>query len=491
MSATPLHSHVVVGITHALKPQDLRALTPGSWRILSYSESATLGGVPMFSFTLPGRATVASDGHRRPWREILSVGDLVQAAGWTNDGQSTPQAVTMADGLIISVSTRKSLQPGGYEYVTDVSCAGLQHVLMQDSVAWWMYYGSAEGWTAARGKLLSNDLSGRVDKMLANYLNKVVFHSASWNRDGVGLGARLGYHLKALTPNSPINTDLAIAEGTHWSIMSQFLDEPLHQLYTSVRPESYAPQGGYAHRPSAKPEKAIVGQIAADGGRTWIMMRPAPYPHADATGKGVLKDWQALPLHDYSHAEAKYYQGQGQDKGDSEVRNFFMVYPAYQFLDESMSFTAGIAVENRESIQRFSYRPLKTRTHLVLGEGAEEDMLTLARSLTWRIAGQYNHLEDYLTGQFILPFDPTLQVGDRVRFRDPDGDQTKQALMEAHVVAFSRQWDPENGGTSTVQVERVAPVSHYADASNFIRGLAPVKVAAQDTAPSTKPEPPK
>jgi hypothetical protein len=480
------HSHVIAGVTNAENPQALSAVDKNEWRILSYSDTASLGGAQSFSITLPGRAALTSDGHRRPWREILSTGDLIQAGGWNWNGEGErPKPRTTADGLIVRIDDSEAMTAQGYSYTTTLSCQGLGSVLQNDSVAWWMYYGSAEGWVAARGKLLADDLSGTIDKMLGNYMNKVVFHSASWNRAGQGLGARLGYHLTALSPSAPIQTNLAIAEGTHWSIMQEFVDAPLHEMFTRVMPGDYLPQGGFQHTPTLKAESALIGQLAGDNGRTWLFFRPAPFPYASDTGKTVFSSWRALELHDFTETESVSAPALG--TGIDGVRNFFMVYPAVQFLDETMAFTVGIAIENRTSINRLSYRPLKTRTHLALGKGKYENFITLAKALTWRLAGQWNRNDEYYDASLEVPFAPEVQPGHRVRFRGPLGDETKQGQYEGYVTSRTHTWTPENGGRTSVQLSRVLLVSNYADPAWFVKNLAPVQVRADETAPSSQP----
>lgn len=481
-------THVRVGVTDALFESDLRQVDPASWQVLNYSETGGLGGTPVFTFSLPGRATLR-DGTRRPWREVLSAGDLVQASGWSWDGETSAEPVTMTDGLITSMSTHRTLTPTGYEYTTQVNCVGLGSVLEQDSVAWWMYYGSAEGWARARAELLPDDLSGKPDKIMANYMNKVVFHHASWQRAGKGLEARMGYHFAALPASAPLNTNLAVAEGTHLGILSELLDPPLHELYTAVLPASAAPQGGFAHRPTLGPERAIIGEVATDGGRTWLMMRKAPYPSADKSGQPVMHEWRSLPLYDYSDAEGvELYDGQGHDHTDQNVRNFFLVQPAFQFLDDRMAFTAGIAVKNEASIRRYAYRPLKIRTHLVLETGDRLNPIELAKALTCRLAAQHNRLDEYMDGSIQLPLDPAMRPGVRVRYRDPDGDQTDPALMEAHVVGYTREWSPERGGNMVLQLNRILSAANYSNPQWFVTGLSPVQVDTSQTAPSTAPK---
>lgn len=484
-----MHSHVIVAVLDAANAAGLAKVDPHSWQILSYSDSAALGMPPSFSFTLPGRAARLKDGTTRPWRELLSPGDLVQAAGWNWDGKKDAPARTMADGFIKRVSTRETLTPNGYDYTTDVQCAGYQDLLMQDSVAWWMYYGSTEGWAKARAQMLPDDMSGRVDKILANYLSKVVFHHASWERQGRGLGARLGYHLRSLPPSAPLNTNLAIAEGTHWSIMGELLDAPLHEMFSVIQPGNYKPQGGYAHRPDAPQDKPLIGRIAGDGGRTWLMMRPTPHPYADKTGKANVSEWKALTLREYDAPLRPLADG-GQSLGfsDDAVKNFFMVYPSYQMLDETMTFTAGIAVKNEASIKRYGYRPYKLRTHLVLGSATESNAIELAKELTWRLAGQMNAQDRAFDGSIVTDFDPTMQVGYRVRLSSPMSDLTKEGAFEGYASSVSRQWTPEDGGTTSVTLTQIRPAAHYDTGAKLVEGLSRVQVDALDTAPSASPE---
>lgn len=483
------HSMVLAGVTHALNAKALADVDGSSWHVVSYQESSTLGGTPEFTVVLPGRTALMTSGVRVPWREILCAGDLIQTCGWDVTGlHAHEEPVTMMDGLIKSVGTQESLTDGAFSYQTVLRCAGLQDVMMQDSVAWWMSFGSVEGWAKARAELLPDDLSGAVDKILANYMNKVVFSASGWERDGVGLGGRLGYHLRTLTPNAALETNLAVQEGTHWGLMSGLLDSPLHEMYTAVLPAGSPMSGGFAHKPTVK-ARALVGEIAADGGATHLIVRPAPYPWARPGGDVVMADWNALTLHDFSEDASQTFGERGHDYSDDAVKNFIMVFPAFQAATEEMMFTAGLGVQNRVSIKRYAPRPFRMRTHLTLPTGPKENLLDLAAQLTWRIAAQHNQLDVHMTSGLSIPFNPRVQPGHRVRLRDPAFDRTEGSLMQAHVRAVSRTWEPMGGGTTTLSLERMLPDAFYGkDKQWHAQDLSPVQVDAASTAPSSKPQ---
>ncbi|PIG96869.1 late control protein [Deinococcus sp. UR1] len=468
---TLYHTHLWVQFTDAANPDLAKA---GEIELLSISDSATLGGTQGVNLTLAGRTRTGL-----MWRELLTVGDTFRVAGHRHEDTGTVQATIIEDAIVTDYQVSEQLGPGQYSYTVGISAQGLQGVLEADAVAWWMYYGTAVGALRARGALLPDDTSGRLDKVLANYLNRVAFHGANWQRSGTGLRERMGYHLRSLTPNVPILYNLSVAEGAHWQIMASAAELDLHELFVQQRAkgDDRGFVGGFVHHPSVQ-APAIVSSAnpgEGDGTRPYIILRPKPFPYADKDGKPVMREWEALPLHDLTDRRASTGM-HGFGHSMSAVRNFFMVYPGYDAMNDSMAFTLGIAVMNRPSIYRYAYRPVKFKTSLVLNEGDESTMIDLARELTWRVAGQMNRMEQYSAGSITVPFAPEIQPGDRVRFRLVNTDESASGIFHGYVVSRAHQYQTGGGSTTSLSLERVLPEATYQTPAWFVEGLEPVQV---------------
>lgn len=480
-------------MSHLFTHVDVRTLAPGTdydgakkpLPILEFTDTATLGAPQVWTFTLPGRTLPTTRG-RVPWAEIIRKGDAAYAEGWSGTASEPGTPRTLAHGLISDIGDSEQLSAGAYSNTTTVTVTSGHGTLTRDAVAWWMYYGSADGWTQARAKLTADQLSGALDKILANYTNLVAFHHASWARGSAGLKDLLAYHFTALKASAAIQMNLAMQEGNHWSIMQTVTDE-LHEFYSAIRPADVSPQGGFVHRAAPGTPSIPRGQ---DGGATWLIHRPAPFPFGNPDGSGNVSEWRRVRLHDYSAATATPTRrplGQtSTSSSTSAVRNFFLVMPGIQLVNDEMSFSMGIALANKASIQRHAYSPSRVRTNLIVDEGQQSNVLDFARALTWRHAGQHNRRDEMRSGSFVLPLAPNITPGDRIRLRVPYGDTTQR--VEGYVVARSHRWAPTGGGTTTVQVERLLPVSVYDDPSWFVKGLELVKVGSAGNVPSAKPK---
>ncbi|ABW35076.1 Phage late control protein D (plasmid) [Deinococcus geothermalis DSM 11300] len=467
------HTHAWVSVTSAASGIPSSA---GPLDLLSLTDSASLGGAQSLTFTIAGRAR-----NGQPWRELISVGDLVSVGAQRHEeGQSV--SVTLAeDAVVQDVQVGEQMAQGQYTLTTSVTAEGLQGMLQADAVAWWMYYGTEIGALRARGELLPDDTSGDLAKVLANYLNKVALHRANWNRDGVGLKERLGYHLKALKPNVPILKNLSLAEGSHWEIMAQHAELNLHEFFVAQRRRGDTFKGGFVHHPThtARPLVSTDAPGEGDGSHPYIILRPKPFPYADRNGQPVMAEWNALPLHDLTGSRATTGQHAfGRSLGG--VRNFFMIYPGYDAMNDMLAFTTGLAVLNRASIERYGYRPVKFGTNLVLNVGSEDTMLDLARDLTWRMAAQMNRTDEMAQGSITVPLAPEIQPGDRVRFRLVHTDSTDGGVFQGYVTGRTHSYQKGQGGTTALQLERVLPDSVYRDPAWFVQGLARVDLDWQN-----------
>lgn len=464
-----MHSHMWAEIV-----QTGAVTAPGDARLqpLHISDTCSLDGVQTFNVTLPGRFAT-NGGRRRPWKDVLRVGDTIRVGAFNHGyAPETSAPRITADGLIVDVLPSEARSAKGYQLTTTLQCEGLQHVLMSDSVAWWMFYGALDGWLRARGDLLLDDLSGRLDLVTRNYLNRVAFHRGMWRRGGRTLGDRMGFDLRSLDPQVPAQVNLSIGEGSHWGIMQAALD-PLHEFYVRPQPRGYAYQGVERHLPSIRETPNVVSEDAPDrhdDARAHVMLRPVPFPYALPGGQGTLGDWGKLALHDFTDLEP--IDGAAMGTTLRAVRNYFLVIPNTQLLTEQLSFTVGIGVQNQDSVQRMSYRPLKISTNLMLDATTEEDFTETVRRLTWRLAGQHNRLDEMESGVLRVPLAPHVWPGDRVRFRAPLGDLT--VVYEGYVTSRTHDWSREAGGTTSMNVERALPAAIYRDPSWFVRGLTQV-----------------
>lgn len=469
MSEALYHTHAWLSVTGAASG-DLPAAD--ELDLLSLTDSASLGGAQTLNFTVAGRTRAGM-----PWRELLNVGDLVRVGAHRHEETVSIETLLAEDAIVSDVQVAEQMSQGQYSFTTSATAESLQSVLLADAVAWWMYYGTQEGALRARGELLPDDTSGRLDKVIANYLNKVALNRHNWERDGVGLKERLGYHVRSLQPNVPVLYNLSLAEGSHWEIMSGHAELALHEFFVQQRSrEGRAFKGGYVHHPThaARPLVSSSGPGEGDGARPYVILRPKPFPYADKDGKPVMHEWNALPLHDLTDRRATTGQ-HGFGHSMAGVRNFFMVFPGYDAMNDRMAYSMGLSVVNRASIRRYGYRPVKFGTNLVLNAGAEGTMLDLARELTWRMAGQMNRTDSMAQGSVTVPLAPEIQPGDRVRFRLIHADGVDAGIFQGYVTGRVHTYHKGQGGTTVLNLERVLPESVYQTPGWFVEGLEAVE----------------
>ena len=476
-ASTTYGTHLWVSLTSTATP--LKNIT--ELDLLSYQESRSVGGDHSINLTLSGRAKAGQK--TQPWIELLNPGDLIRV-GASNTGVDGGRPFTLAeDAVVQSVSVGESLQDGSYSFTTQISAQGLQSVLMQDAVAWWMYYGTAIGALKTQVVLMPDDVSGKLDKVFANYLTRVAFEFSNWQRDGVGLAERLGYHLSSLHSNVPVLRNLTIAEGPHWNILQQYAEQPLHEFFVQYRRKNDPNRpmiGGFAHHPEHRPEALVSSQDArtGSGDRPYIVFRPAPFPFADKNGKPVMSEWEALPMHDLTDL-----QGTTGNRTSSTslqgVKNYVLVSPAYDLMNQEMAYTLGIAVSNTESIRRYGYMPAKVSTNLILNDGPQQSIEDLAHELTWRLATQFNQSVPMNNVSLSVPLNPNIQPGDRARFRLLVSEEGQSSIYLGYVSGVSHAWQQGQGGTTTLQLERCLPETTYQDPSFFVEGLGNVRFKGQ------------
>ncbi len=419
--------------------------------------------LPQGSVTLPRYRTL-SGRSRRPYTALVRVGDLVtiEAYAWTGSrGGWEP----LLHGPVIAVADTEAVSDG-LQATVQLTVASMAHILAQDAVRQWMYLGSVEGWQPVQSRLTTAEMSGVPAEVAFRYLTRVAFHNAMYRHQGRSLGDLVHLDFDGLEAVGPLFTELTAAEGTHLEIISRILDYPFHELYVTTAKAGEL-RGRWRHRASSAP--------GDEEGATTVRWRAAPYPYADPGGRGVLTAWQALPLHTLDH-DLHLVRGQSRARTDTAVRNFFMAYPALSFSDDQFLFGLGAVVAHRASIQRFGYRPMNIRTHLVLNDGLDRSTVAdFMFALTYRLAGQWNRLHEMMSGTLQAPFYPWIRPGERVR---APSLWDAEELAEYHVRGRQLTWQPERGGSMSLAVERGLPVGVYRDADWFVQGLEPVRVGS-------------
>lgn len=419
--------------------------------------------MPQATITLPLKRSTTEFG-RIPYSELLSPGDhcLIEVLASYGRGEDW---VTVLDGVVRTVSENESLSNGGREATTTIQVGSFADLLQEDTVAWWMYYGTLEGWARVRSYLTPDQLTAAPYRVAFDFLTRVGMSKSVYDHFGT-LEDRISLDFDGMEARSPLELSLTMVEGSHWSIISQFLDAPLQELYaTTTTPADFL---GTLTRAAKAPN-------GVNGGATTVIWRKAPYVYADENGNAVADEWNALPVHDL-HDVVPVVGSRGGSFSKAAIRNFTLVYPAYQFLDEQFAYAHGSAIANADSVAAFGYRPLKLRTHLLLNDSASnQDIIDLMKQLSFRAAGQWNQQQRLKTGVVSVPLAPWIRPGQRVRFDDP---WTGAREYEYHVRARQMSLSP-NGASMTLNLERGAPTPMYADPAWLMDGLRSVRVGAE------------
>lgn len=428
-------------------------------QLLNLSVSDSLDALPTGSITLPLRRT---DGLiRKPYKTLITPGDLCLVEMFSWDG-SAGGWTTVLHGPVAQVLEREVISNDKYEVATTVQVGSMSDILNFDVVAWWMYFGTIDGYAKVRASLSIDQMSQSPHRVMFDYLKRVAFDKSAY-ANPLGLGEYMNLDFDGIEAMAPIAMTLTAAEGTHLSIISQYLDAPLHELYTTTKPIS-ALQGTLL-----KGTAKVPGE---DGGATTLTWRKAPYPYLE---NGSIKDdeWTALPLHTVEEGLEPIRQ-RGGGTSRHAVRNFFIAYPAHQWLSEQWAYSIGACYANYNSVHRFGYSPLKMRTHLVTDyEATEQSISEFMHSLTGRIGGQWNMMHRYENGQVQLPLNPQIRPGERLRAPSPWADD---ALYEYHIRGRKLDWNPVTGGSMPLVLERGLPVAQYQDPAWLADGLEKVRV---------------
>lgn len=418
-----------------------------------------LDTLPQGSVLLPLHRTVSPSSRKR-YSELITVGDLclVEMLAW--DGKRGDWEAVL-HGPVVEVEETEPLGPEALPG-TRLGVASMAHFLAQDAVARWMWFGAVEGWKPVESRLSIQEMNDDPASVVYRYLKRVAFHTANWNNGGT-LEDYIHLDLDGLKAVGPFSVELQLAEGPHLEIVKGLVDYPLMELYaTTDRAGSL--KGAHTSQAGKAPGEGRAATV--------VRMRKAPYPYP------TTDEWQALPLH-VLEGEWRPVRSRAVAKTDQAVRNFFLLYPALPFIDEYLLLAIGVAVANRRSIQRYGYRPMKVRTHLIHNEShpGQDAVVETTKALTMRMAAQWNRLHEMEAGTLELPLAPWIRPGHRVRAESLWGEGKR----EYHVRARALFWDPQQGGRMTLAVERGLPPEVYADPGWFAKGLEVVRAGTEVT----------
>lgn len=457
-----------------IRLSDGTTLSPVDLPVLEVSDTASIDGVQTMSLTLPGRMHL-QNGKAIPYAEIIRPGDMIHIEGTLWDGVRAEEA-TLLDGIVTEPRDSVNLADASFSHTFSLSAESMQYVLTNDTVQYYRYYGAKEGFQRAWSTLNSSKLAFKVDQLLASYMESVTFTFGVWQNGKESLRDVLGCDFKALPANAPIQYDMATQEGSHWSILSGLIDSPLHEMFCVTRDDLTVHGVGNA------PKKGM-GNL---GGRTFMVLRPAPFPYATPDGVVITRDWDALPKHDLTglNRTKNPLNNQGGARSIHAGSNFFTLYPAFEPLDETMSMSVGISVENVSSIQRVGYRPLSMKTHLLESTVKEQDLIAFSKELTWRVAAQQNRMDEMFTFNLEYPLSPKVKPGEVVRFNAPLGDSTQVFL--GYVAARTHRHAIEKGGTTALSLVRCLPEQIYKTPNWFAQGLTAFEINAKPDMPSAK-----
>lgn len=431
--------------------------------LIDLNTSDSIDAGPRGAITLPLRRV--RNGTRERWTDLIRLGDHLTLEMLAWDG-TRGDWTTVLHGPVTSINHQEAITRGRYDARVTLNAAGMDHILSRDAVAWWMFYGTIDGYATVRARLTLDELTQAPYRVMYQYLRKVAFHASVYDHNGP-LSDYLNLDFAGLEGLSPVAISLSAPEGSHLSAITPYLDAPLHELYTTTKPIS-----------------ALTGTLTtgangpgSDKALTTVTWRKAPYPFATVDLTGDTSEWEALPLHTVETG-LRPVDNAAFTRTDAAVRNFVIAYPAVQFLNEQFAYAYGAAIVNPKSHARFGYAPLKTRTHLIADQEATQSALEeYMYLLTARLAGQWNRQEEMLGGQVSLPLDPTIRPGERFRCYVPWNEDA--GLHEFHIRGRNLTWNRSQGGRLALALERGLPVSTYRDAAWFVDGLQKVRVGGE------------
>jgi len=438
---------------------------------VTVSESLSADGYARAQIQLPLKYTRA-DGSRLSWFDRLSIGDHITVVMSNWNGMEGSREVVL-DGIITGLSEQETVSDKSYGYNCVVQAASFTHLLASDTVAWWMFWGSVEGWGRVTTFLTPDEQQGQSAEVAFKYLKKVAMRQSIYSNFGLSLERLISLDFAGLNAVAPYQHALTQFEGSHLEIISSFLEAPLQELYTTTDTRLF---GKFTHE--ANPGRKWDMNLAGTNVLRW---RPAPYPYGVSEGgrvRIVLNDWSKLRVHTLDEKFGAVSTSSRQ-RNDSLIRNFFMLYPGVSFATDMMLWALGTVVANEGSYKTFGLRPMKVRTNLLHSENAayrKESLEDFIERMTWRLAVQHNRLHEMAQGTITTPLMPWVRIGERLR--GPHLWHTNK-MAEYHIYSRQLSWNPATGGQSVFGVERGLPVEVYSDPQWFARGLSLARVGSE------------
>lgn len=441
----------------------------------SVADSGSMGGIQTCTVVVQGR--FLQDGRSRVrYVEAFKPGDLFTVDAETWNGQAGWQG-TLIDGLLIDVVETETLTEKGYVLSTTFTAESMQSVLARDVVQYSQFYGTEVGFLRAWATLNTSRTDFTPASIAQRYLEDIAYQFGMW-RNGAPLADVLGYGLTSLKARSPIFFDLAVQQGTHWSIMQPLMDAPLHEMFCVTTPSSKdGVQGDF--------KRVGTPSRGRFGGRTSIVLRPSPYPFGTSAGKVSAREWRKLKLYDLTVLDERTFPtgNSSASRSGRSVKNYFLVYPSLEAMTETLAIAASIGLRNLSSMNRFGFSPLIIRSHMLDSTLKEQDFIEFSKDLTWRLAVQQNRLDEMYSIPLDVPLMPEIAVGERIQFLSPFQGE----VFEGHISGRSHQWVADRGGKTTINIERALPKAIYDNAESngwFEQGLEEFRVSAQQAIPS-------
>lgn len=430
--------------------------------IVDFNLQDGLGMMPQASITIP-RYFNPTRTTRKLYMDAMQDGDEILIEGLGVVGNHNPGWTTLLHGMVLNPQLKQQIAGEKSTLHTTFTAHSFGSVLQKDALAWWMWLGTAFGVQRTRAIFSAEELNTLPHQIIYNFLSRMLNQVSQWGMAGHPLGDYLGLQLDGLQAVAPMAMSFSSIEGSFWEIIQSVVDSPLHELYVQT-----VPQKDLLALPTTRPAPKAVGE---DSAATTIIMRRAPYPYADENGMGQLGEWNALKLHTLEGILEPVLDTTA-FRDSSRVKNFTMVYPLINFVNEQYLFTMGWAIQNPASIQRFGYSPAKWGTHLI--QTAEQPQIdAFSRKLAWRVATQFNQLDKALYAQVQLPFMPHLRPGQRILTDYPFNENTR---YQFHIQSRSLSWNPDTGGRTYLTLDRGYQDSLYRDPAFWVDGLQPAQI---------------
>lgn len=429
--------------------------------VMQLDVSDGIDTIPQGSFQLPLRR---DESKRRLYLKLIPAYALVKIEMLSFDATGKGDWAVVLHGRVMDVQVTDGITENGISKTTNVECSGFAGILNEDFAAWWMHIASIEGWLTVGSKFTPDMQNAEPHRVAFDFLTRVGMYRSNWAGYGFTIDQLIHLDFNGLAAIAVLEMNLTQQQGAPLSIVRGTLDPPIHELVftTGRKPTPSGPNSRVQY--ATRPANDNTGEASI------IQYRPAPYPYANPSGKGVLTDWQNLPVNLIEPVD----NGIDVKLSVGDNRTFFMAYPAITFIDEKMMFALGAAIKNENARKLAGIIPLQTRTHLIVNKGVREQALTdFILGLTYRVAGQWNRQAEMLAGSVRTLLNTTVRPGERVRFEFPQGENE---MYEFHVKSRRLSWQPERGGSSAFTINRGLPQTTYKNAAWFVEGLEKITV---------------